>query len=74
MGIFPIEWQQENRTLLNQAIKVYNTYVSNESNNLNEVIRLIKYVERKLKDQPENYMDDIEQIKENLDIIVSKRM
>lgn len=63
-----IEWQQKNREILNEAIKVYNEYVLNRAT-LNEVKNAVWYAESRLKNECGTYMEDIQLMKENVDEI-----
>lgn len=67
-GYSPIEWQQKNRDILNEAIKIYNEYVYNRAS-LNDVKNAILYAEIRLKNECGTYMEDIELMKINVDEI-----
>lgn len=63
-----IDWQQKNRDILNEAIRVYNNYVL-EKASLDMVIDAVQYAESRLKDECGSYMDDIILMKNNVDEI-----
>lgn len=68
-GHSDICWQERNREILNKAIRSYNNYVTGEKNDLDyldEVVRLIKYAEKKLFNEPGTYLEDIKFMKESL--------
>lgn len=67
----PIDWQQQNRDILNEAIRVYNSYVLNKAS-LDEVKDAVYYAESRLKNECGSYMDDIVLMKYNVDEIEKK--
>lgn len=66
-----IEWQQKNRDILNEAIRIYNDYVLNKAS-LDEVKDAVYYAESRLKNECGSYMDDIVLMKYNVDEIEKK--
>lgn len=63
-----IEWQQKNREILNEAIKVYNDYVLGKAS-LEEVKNIIYYTESRFKNECGTYIEDIDLMKTNVDEI-----
>lgn len=71
-GSSSIGWQQQNRDVLNSAIRTYNNYVRKRAS-LDEVVEAVEYAESVLKDEPGSYMDDINTMKSNVDKIELNR-
>lgn len=67
-----IGWQQENRDIINRAIRVYNDYVM-EFTSLRTVQREILHAEMMLRNQPGIYMVDINLMKENVEKLENER-
>jgi len=67
-----IDWQQKNREILNESIRVYNNYVRNLAS-LQEVKKAIYYAEDRLKNESGSYLEEIDNMKENVDEIESKK-
>jgi len=63
-----IGWQQHNRQILNETIKIYNGYVLN-NNTLEEVKISVYDAISRLENESGNYMDDINLMKTNVDEI-----
>ena len=71
-GHSSIDWQQENREILNEAIRVYNKYIRNLAS-LEEVKDAIYFAEDRLRDECGDYMDDIDKMKYNVDKVESDK-
>lgn len=71
-GSSPIDWQQQNRDILNEAIRVYNKYVLKKAS-LEEVKDAVYYAESRLKNECGSYMEDIILMKNNVDEIESNK-
>ena len=71
-GDSSIEWQQENRNILNKAIKTFNEYVLGIED-LDNVKKETCYAELKLKNQCGTYMEDIKLIKQRVEEIEEMR-
>lgn len=68
----PIDWQQQNRDILNEAIRVYNKYVLKKAS-LKEVKDAVYYAESRLKNECGSYTEDIILMKNNVDEIESNK-
>ena len=71
-GFSQIEWQQNNRDIINRAIRIYNDYVMGFAS-FKSVQREVLHAEMMLRNQPGTYMEDINLMKENVEKIESRR-
>lgn len=67
----PISWQQNNRNILNEAIRLYNSFLYGKCE-LEKVVDEIVYAENKLKNECGNYQEDIDFMKHNINMIINE--